>query len=67
MAIPFLIPIGFSLFGALAGAKIVGGIKEQISLPQASENRNVTTFDIAKYAVLGLGVYWVARKTGAVK
>lgn len=68
MALPFLIPVLFTGAGTAIGA--YWEAKNQLgdaTLPQSTPLMGLSATQIAYYSALGLGVYWLAKKTGAIK
>ena len=65
---PILIPLLFTGAGVATGAYLEAKNKqEEVTLPQASHLLKTDPISLAMYATAGLGVYWLARKTGAIK
>lgn len=65
---PFLIPLLFTTTGAGLGAWWEAkNESEKKILPQAAPLLGVNPTTIAYYAALGLGAYWLAKKSGAIK
>jgi len=65
---PFLIPLLFTTTGAGLGAYFESkNEQDNAVLPQASSLMGVNPTTIAYYGALGLGLYWLAKKSGALK
>lgn len=64
----FLVPLLYTAAGAGVGAYLEAkSDKNNDALPQASALMGASPTTIAYYAALGLGVYWLAKKSGAIR
>jgi hypothetical protein len=65
---PALLPLLFLGTGTGLGAYLEAKNKEdETNHPYASPLSAVSPTTLAYYAALGLGIYWLAKKSGAVK
>jgi len=64
----FLVPLLWASTGAGLGAYFESKSEQDNAvLPQGAALMGVNPTTIAYYAALGLGVYWLAKKSGAIK